>query len=126
MVRAEARIMNLGLKEIRKEVCGNKKVIYTPPDVFSAGLTKMRPPGVANGIGMESTKSINKISGEEISDALALLIGESGVMMIGLGAGKIDFLVCSIKITTSDNWFLLGKISKISSEERVPNLMAQI
>ena len=85
---------------------GHDEVVDTPSGVLLACTESVRPPRVGGVVGMQRTERIDESVGKELCHLLAFLVGESGVLAVGLGILQVYFLVCYVQVTAQNDWLL--------------------
>ena len=54
---------------------------------------------------MKGAESVDEAGVDEVGDALAFLVGETGVVVVGLRTSEVDIFVGGIKIAADDDGF---------------------
>ena len=100
-------------------------VIYAPALVVGAGVAAVGPPGVVAGLLVEHPEAVYEAGVQEVLEALALLVGEAGLALVGLGVGEVDLLVGNIQVAADRDGLLLLQGLQVVEEGLVPLLVAE-
>ena len=65
-------------------------------------------------------EGIDESGGEQVGELRALLIGETGAVVVGLGVLQVDLLMSDVQISAQDDGFDLIQLTQVSTEGIFP------
>src|SRR5574344_1224593 len=69
---------------------GGDEVVDAPPDVAGAAVGHLAPPRVVAGAFFELAEGVDEAGVEQGGEVVALLVGEAGAAVVGLGVGDVE------------------------------------
>lgn len=107
--------------EIAPEAFAQHKVIESPPDIRCAGIAHKAPEGVRLPLRrIQFPERVEVAVGEQVAEALPLLLGESGRLGARLGIVQIDLVVRHIQVTAPDDRLELLDLGELFAELPLP------
>ena len=86
------------------QLFGDHEIVDAPACVRSAGVSDIAPPAVFAGfIRIEMAEAVDETGAEQLGELAALLVGEAGVFMVGLGVFEVDFLMRDVQIAAEND-----------------------
>jgi len=67
-------------------------------------------------------EGVGESCSHEVIKALAFFVSESCGVVIGGGAGEVDFFVCNVEVTADEQGLFLFELFKVGEEIAVPDL----
>ena len=110
MVGAEDGFVDVGGAEAGFKRGRDEEVVDTPANVIYSGFAPVRPPRIAPRVGVEEAESVEETGVEEVGDSLSFFIGKAGVVVIRTWAGKVNFFVSGVKVSTGYNGFFFFEV----------------
>lgn len=114
-------VTDLAVAEARQQTAGQHKVVEPPAHVFVAGVHHVGPEGVGVGLlGVQLTEAVHEAGLQQLAEALALLGGEAGVLLVSFGVLQIDLLVGDVQVSAQHHRLLDVQLAEVRSEVGVP------
>ena len=117
VVAAHYMGVDLGVDHLVAGIVAHQEVVDAPAGILRACLETVAPPGVdAFHVGVEMAPAVGESCVEQSGHFLALLVGETGVLAVGLGVLEVYLLVGNVKVAAHYHRFFLVEINQIVAE----------
>ena len=117
MVAAGDICINRGFFQLVVETFRGDEVVDAPSGVVLAGFEAVAPPRIdTRYIGIKVAPRVGKAGSQQIGHLLPFLVGEAGVVVVGLGIFQVDFFVGNVQVTAEDDWLFLIESGQVGPE----------
>lgn len=121
MVASHRLVTDLAVAQARQQGGRQQEVIEPPAHVLAAGVHHVGPEGVGVGLlGVELSEAVAEAGFQQLAEALALLRGEAGVLLVALGVLQVDLLVSHVEVAAQHQGFLHVQLTQIGPEVHIP------
>ena len=120
MVRTKDFRMDLGISNLWTQPLTGDEIVDAPAGILLTGLETVGPPRIGDLLGIKGAEGIDKSTGQQVGELLALLIGEAGIHTVGLGILQVNLLMSYIQVATQDDGLLLIQLLEIVAESVFP------
>ena len=121
MVRSEGVRINGGCGDLLRQTVRDKEIVDPPSCVVLPGVETIAPPAVSPGhIRVPETESVRKTGFQKFSEAVTLLIGETGIAPVAGGILQINLVVGHVQIAADNHGFGLIQKTESFPESLVP------
>lgn len=100
---------------------GGDEVVDPPSRVLLPCFEAVGPPGIdVRLVGMEVAEGVYEAASEKLCHLAPLLVGEAGVVVVGLRVLEVDLLVCDIQVAAEDDRLVRVQPQEVSAERILP------
>ena len=124
MILSGTGVDHLRFSDLLLDAVAHQKIVNSPSRIIDlTGPDPLSPPGIdALHISVNKPESIGESFGEQICEALSLLICEAGRHVVVLRMSQVDLRMRHIEIAACDYRLLLIQLREIIGVEPVPLL----
>ena len=121
MVRAHNLRVDTRGGDLVADAVGAEEVVDSPAHVPLSRPGAEAPPAVGiHGIGVEVAEGVGEAGREQHAELFALLIGEAGVFVVGVGVFEVDLLMGHVHVAADDHGLLGVQRAGIGTEIILP------
>lgn len=121
MVTAHRLVADLAVAQACHQTRGHQKVIKPPADVLLASAHHVGPEGVGVLLlGVELAEAVAEARLQQLAEALPLIWGEAGVLLVPLGVLQVNLLVRHVEVSAQHHGLLHVELAQVIAEVLVP------
>ena len=96
VVAAQDTGVDLRVGDLGHQTVGDHEIVDAPAGILLPGLEAVRPPRIFHPVRIERAEGVAEATGQQVGELLALLVGEAGIVAVGLGVLDVYLLVGNV------------------------------